>query len=111
MEPATLHGSGGVVIASQNQRGNQAPVPSSLAADEVNGEFSPDSALTAITGAGHARIEETNAEGTRQSSSGDRLEAHFSPPAGSAKNGAQPSSGESSQIEDNDWYCSCGRLD
>jgi hypothetical protein len=67
-----------VVVTGESQRGKAAPVPSRLAADEVTGEFGPDSALKAMTGTGHASMEETNAAGTRQTSTGDRLEAHFS---------------------------------
>ena len=61
VEPATIHGTGGVVVTGESQRGNGAAVPSRLAADEVTGEFGPGSALTAMTGVGHASIEETTA--------------------------------------------------
>ena len=81
VEPATIHGNGGVVITGESQRGKAAPVPSKLVADEVSGEFGPDSALTAMTGVGHAGIEETTATGSRQTASGDRLQAHFAPGA------------------------------
>jgi lipopolysaccharide export system protein LptA len=77
-EPATIHGTQGVVITGESQRGKAAPVPSKLSADEVMGAFGPDSTLTAMTGTGHASLEETNAAGTRQSAAGDRLDAHFS---------------------------------
>lgn len=77
VEPASIHGSGGVVVTGESQRGDAAPSPFRLSADEVNGEFGPDSTLTAMTGNGHAGIEETTATGTRQTASGDRLEAHF----------------------------------
>jgi lipopolysaccharide export system protein LptA len=76
-EPATIHGVQGVVVTGESQRGKAAAEPSRLAADEVTGEFGPDSALSAMTGMGHASVEETNAAGTRQTSTGDRLEAHF----------------------------------
>ncbi len=80
VEPATLHGTGGVVITSLTQRGDASPLPSKLAADEVTGEFGPDSALTAMTGIGHAGMEETTATGTHETASGDRLQAQFAPP-------------------------------
>ena len=76
-EPASIHGTGGVVVAGESQRGKAAPVPSRLAADELTGEFGPNSALTAIIGAGHASIDETTAAGDRQTANGDRLEARF----------------------------------
>ncbi len=83
-EPATLRGSGGVVVTSETRRGSEAPVPSRLAADEMAGQFGLGSALTAMTGTGHAAIEETAATGSRQAATGDRLQARFAPPPGSA---------------------------
>ena len=85
-EPAMIHGTQGVVVTGESQRGKGAIVPSRLAADEVTGELGPGSVLTAMTGVGHASIEETTATGTRQTSTGDRLQAHFAP-AGGAKSG------------------------
>ncbi|MGA2536059.1 MAG: hypothetical protein ABSF53_08600 [Terracidiphilus sp.] len=76
-EPATIHGVQGVVVTGESQRGSALPEPSRLAADDVTGVFGANSALTAMTGSGHASVEETNAAGTRQTSTGDRLEAHF----------------------------------
>ncbi|MDR3750515.1 MAG: LptA/OstA family protein [Terracidiphilus sp.] len=80
VEPATMHGTGGVVVTALSQRGKEPPVPSRLTANEVTGIFGPDSVLTSMTGMGNASMEETTATGTRQLSSGDRLEAHFVPP-------------------------------
>ena len=93
-EPATIHGVEGVVVTGEKQQGKQEPEPSRLAADEVTGEFGPGSELTAINGRGHASIEETTAAGTRQTASGDRLDAHFAP-AGGAQSKALPKSGQS----------------
>jgi len=76
-EPAAIHGVQGVVVTGESQRGKAAAEPSRMAADEVTGAFGPDSVLSAMTGTGHASVEETNAAGTRQTSTGDRLEAHF----------------------------------
>jgi lipopolysaccharide export system protein LptA len=76
-EPARIHGVQGVVVTGESQRGKAAPVPSRLAADEVTGEFGPDSELAAMTGVGHATMEQTNPAGTRQTADGDRLEAQF----------------------------------
>jgi lipopolysaccharide export system protein LptA len=77
VEPATIHGVGGVTIESSTQRGGAAPLPSKLAADEVGGEFGADSALKSLTGVGHASMEQTSANGTWQMASGDRLDAQF----------------------------------
>ncbi len=77
-EPEAIHGAGGVVITSETRRGNSAATPSKMTADEVTGAFGPDSALRSMTGVGHAGIEQTTATGTRQSASGDRLQAEFS---------------------------------
>jgi len=75
--PGMLHGSGGVVVTSNSQRGKEAPVPAKMVADDVTGAFGQGSALTAMTGVGHAKIEQTTASGSRLTTSGDRLEAHF----------------------------------
>jgi lipopolysaccharide export system protein LptA len=96
--PGSLHGSGGVVVTSNSQRGKEAIVPARMAADEVTGVFgqgshptnkdpfagSQSSALTAMTGVGHAEIDQTTASGSRLTTKGDRLEAHF---AGGSKSG------------------------
>ena len=84
LEPANVHGAGGVVITGQTRRGNAAPLPSGLSADEVTGVFGPASALTEMTGAGHASMEQTTATGARQTASGDRVDAHFTPASGAA---------------------------
>ena len=97
-EPSAMRGTGGVVVMGENQRGKGAVVPSRLAADEVTGEFGPDHALTAMTGVGRASIEETTATGTRQTSTGDRLEAHFAAAAGT-KTGQKGSAGGATQVQ------------
>ncbi len=99
-EPATMHGDGGVVITGETRRGNGAVEPSRLAADEMTGQFGQASHLTAMLGVGHAILEETNATGTRQISSGDRLEAHFATgePV-STKDGAKREQGSAAQIQ------------
>ena len=81
VELASVHGTGGVVVASQSQRGKEAVVPSRLSASELTGEFGPGSVLTDLNGIGAASIEEITATGTRQTTTGDRLEAHFAAPA------------------------------
>jgi lipopolysaccharide export system protein LptA len=81
VEPEHLAGSGGVVITSESRHGNGPAVPSKMTADQVTGEFGPDSSLESITGVGHAGIEQTTATGTRQTANGDRLQARFAPPA------------------------------
>jgi len=96
-EPAYLHGTGGVVVTGETQRGKQAPEPSRLSADEVTGQFGDDSQLTAITGTGNAAIEETTPTGTRQTSSGDRLEVHIAPAA--ASKGADASQIQSAVLD------------
>lgn len=97
VEPASLHGLGGVVVATETQRGNAAPAPSRLAADEVAGEFGPDGELTKIIGTGHASMEEMTAEGARQTATGDKLEAQFK--AATAKSGSEKSDGAATEIQ------------
>ncbi|MGO8934724.1 MAG: hypothetical protein ACLPLZ_08215 [Terracidiphilus sp.] len=81
LEMETMRGSGGVTIMSESQRGNAAAAPQKMSADEVTGIFGAGSVLRAVSGVGHAGIEQTTATGTRQTASGDRLEASFAPPA------------------------------
>jgi lipopolysaccharide export system protein LptA len=89
--PETVTGIDGVVLTSESRKGTAAAVPSSLAADTVKGFFGPASQLAAMTGMGHARVEETTASGVRQTSTGDRLEARFKD--GTEKNGAEVNGG------------------
>jgi len=77
LEMETMRGSGGVTITSESQRGNAATSPQEMSADEVTGIFGAGSVLRAVSGAGHAGIEQTTATGTRQTANGDRLEAQF----------------------------------
>ncbi len=77
IEPETMRGTGGVVMTSESQRGNAAATPQKMTADEVTGDFGPGSVLRAMTGVGHAEIEQTTATGARQTASGDRLQAEF----------------------------------
>jgi lipopolysaccharide export system protein LptA len=98
VEPASIHGTGGVVVTGESQRGKAAPVPSRMAADELTGEFGTNSALTTMLGAGHASIEETTTTGARQTASGDRLEAHFE--SGTKESGfVKSSQGSETQIQ------------
>ena len=97
-EPATIHGTQGVVVTGESQRGKGPVLPSRLAADEVTGELGPGSVLTAMTGVGHASIEETTATGTHQTSTGDRLQAHFVT-GGETKAGTKSGQGSATQIE------------
>jgi lipopolysaccharide export system protein LptA len=96
-EPKTIHGVQGVVVTGESQRGKAAPEPSRLAADEVTGEFGPNSVLTAMMGTGHASLQDTNAAGTRQTSAGDQLEAHFDQT--NRKDGAASGQGAAGQIQ------------
>jgi lipopolysaccharide export system protein LptA len=84
VEPASIHGTGGVVLTGETQRGNEEPVPSRLAADDLSGQFGPGSSLLAMTGVGRASFSQTTNTGTTQTATGDRIEAHFAPGGGSA---------------------------
>jgi lipopolysaccharide export system protein LptA len=90
VELAAIHGKGGVVVTGESQHGNGPASPSRMTADDVTGTFGANSALTALTGAGHAGIEQTTPAGTRQTTRGDRLTAHFAAgPAAGAKTGGK----------------------
>jgi lipopolysaccharide export system protein LptA len=77
VEPASMHGTGGVVMTASSQRGNGPVSPSQMTADDVTGEFGPNGALTTVTGRGHTAIAETTANGTLQTTRGDVLVAHL----------------------------------
>ena len=77
VEPAAMHGSQGVIVTGESQHGKGPVEPFRLTADELTGRFGSGSVLTAMTGLGHASLEETTASGIRQTTRGDRLEAHF----------------------------------
>lgn len=87
--PASMHGTGGVVITASSQRGNEPVSPSQMTADDVTGEFGPDGTLTTVTGRGHTSIAETTTNGTQQTTTGDVLIAHLARTnnAGESRNG------------------------
>ena len=91
VEIARLDGDGGVVVRGQSQRGTAPVTPFSLAADAVTSNFTAGFQLTDMTGTGHARMEQTTTTGTRQSTQGDRLVAHF---ASSKSDPARPAAPE-----------------
>jgi lipopolysaccharide export system protein LptA len=77
LEMESMRGSGDVTITSESQRGDAASMPSTMTADVVTGTFGAGSVLRAVSGVGHAEIDETTAAGARQTATGDRLEAEF----------------------------------
>ena len=100
MQPASIHGTGGVVVTGESQRGSGQATPSKLQADDLTAQLGKDSALTAMVGLGHAAMEQTTAAGARQTTSGDRLEAHFAEVASAGtKAAAKSGAGEASQIQ------------
>ena len=98
IEPASMRGDGGVVITALDRRGNAAPSESKLAADAVTGAFGPSSALTAMTGVGHASMEQTTATGTHETASGDQMEAHFTQ-TGAPKPGVSSGTAAATQVQ------------
>jgi len=100
-EPAQIHGTEGVVVTGESQRGSRPATPSRLAADDLTGVFGPGSVLTAMTGVGHTAMGETTATGAREQTSGDRLDARFWPDGrGKAKGGAGGADGvQSATVE------------
>jgi lipopolysaccharide export system protein LptA len=100
IELGAVHGVGGVVVTGESQRGKGPVVPSRLSADQATGLFGSASVLTGLNGAGHASIEETSETGSRQTTRGDRLEAHFASSTESgAKQGARSGSGTEAQVQ------------
>jgi lipopolysaccharide export system protein LptA len=104
LELASIHGTGRVRVTEEEHRANGSIAPSLMTADDVTGTFGAGSALTEMIGVGHAGIEQTTPSGTHQSTSGDRLVAHFaaSPAAEAMVNGRgqkQGTPGLSAQIQ------------
>jgi lipopolysaccharide export system protein LptA len=100
IEPASIRGTGGVVITGESQRGKAAAAPFRLSANEVTGEFGKASVLTAMHGVGQASIEETTEAGARQTTNGDRLEANFDAHfAASAEPGVKRGAGGEAQVQ------------
>jgi len=90
VEPALMHGTGGVSVVASTQRGSGPAAPEKLTADEVTGEFGARGALTAFTGRGHTNIAQTTSTGVQQSTSGDSVIARLTPPtATNGRNSAQ----------------------
>jgi len=101
VEPATIHGIGGVTVTSSIERGDATPLPSKFVADQVTAVFGPDSTLQTITGVGHATMEQTAANGAWQSASGDRIDARIAPAADTSgqKQAATRGGGSSLDVE------------
>jgi len=93
IEPASMHGTGGVEVTGSAQRGNGPVSPERMTADDLTGEFGPHGTLKTLVGRGHTTITQMTAAGVLQSTSGDLLVAHLMQAEG-AKNVAQ---GERSQ--------------
>jgi lipopolysaccharide export system protein LptA len=96
IKPVSMRGDGGVIVTGESKRGSGAVAPSRLSADVVTGDFGPGSRLTGLNGVGHASMDETTATGTRQTTQGDRLEAHF---ASLGQAGAKSGSGTEGQVQ------------
>lgn len=86
----SIHGIGGAVVTSDSQHANGPVAHARMTADDMRGFFGADSSLRSMSGTGHAHLEQTTETGTRQTTSGDRLEAHFSrQQAGDRKSSSQ----------------------
>ncbi len=99
LEIDSLRGLGGVVVTSETQRGKGTPARARMTADEVTGSFGAGSALTAMVGVGHASLEQTSETGTQQTTSGDRLEAHFAGMPAARKAGGEKPGAAAGQIQ------------
>ena len=106
VQPARIHGTGGVVVTSDSQQTGGAVLPSKMSADDLTAEFSSGSALSAMSGVGHAAIDQTTPAGVKQSTSGDRLEVHMAATsksgpqeAGKAKSKTDTASADANQVQ------------
>jgi len=99
VEPASIHGTGGVVVTAATQRGTGPVSPSRMTAEDVTGTFDANGGLTAIEGRGHASIQQTTVTGVRQMTSGDRLVAHLAAAERAAKGSRRGQPSSSMEIE------------
>jgi lipopolysaccharide export system protein LptA len=81
-ELSALHGTGGVVITGSTRTGQGPVIPSRMAADEVTASFGAGQVMTSALGTGRAVLDQVTSSGTRQTTSGDRIEVNFSPASG-----------------------------
>ncbi len=79
LEPARLRGADGVTVTSQTLQGRAVENSTRMSADAMTGEFDVGAALRALTGTGHATIEQTTSTGAQQTANGDRLTAELTP--------------------------------
>jgi lipopolysaccharide export system protein LptA len=101
VELSALHGTGGVVVTGATRKDKGPVVPSRMAADEVKASFGPGQVLTSALGTGHAVLDQVTSSGTRQTTSGDRIEVSFAPDSvrqGSPTSGKQASSGQRAEV-------------
>ena len=77
VELSALHGGGGVVITGATRTGEGPVIPSRMAADEVTASFGAGQVMTGALGTGHALLDQVTSSGTRQTTSGDRIEVNF----------------------------------
>ncbi len=82
VELSALHGAGGVVITGGTRTGDGPVIPSRMAADEVTASFGAGQVMTSAVGTGHALLDQVTSSGTRQTTSGDRIEVNFTPQSG-----------------------------
>jgi lipopolysaccharide export system protein LptA len=79
VELSAVHGTGGVVITGATRKDEGPAIPSLMAADEVTASFGAGQVLTSALGTGHAVLDQVTSSGTRQTTSGDRIEVNFTP--------------------------------
>ena len=79
VELSAVHGAGGVVITGATRKDEGPVIPSRMAADEVTASFGAGQVLTSALGTGHAVLDQVTSSGTRQTTSGDRIEVNFTP--------------------------------
>ena len=82
VELSALHGTGGVVITGSSRTGQGPAIPSRMAADEVTASFGAGQVMTGALGTGRAVLDQITSSGTRQTTSGDRIEVNFTPSSG-----------------------------
>jgi len=110
VEPEKVYGTGGVVVTSEIRRKGAQPEPSRMSADEITGWFGPNSVMRSMSGAGHAGIEQSTADGAHQTGSGDRIEARFAPASGASKTKSATKKSGNSSADQVEWAELDGRV-
>jgi len=98
VEPRTIHGFGGVSLASETTS-HGITLPSKLTADTVVAELDSNGSLSSLVGTGHSTFDQRTAAGVHQASSSDQLDVRFMPNSSPKAPSPKASAGGAIQLE------------